>query len=518
MALMSSRRFMLVSLFCGCGGGDLGFCGDFEFLGQYYGRLPFGLVWANDLDPFAWKVHAHNFGTPGTPADIRKIDFNSPEFAGTSIDVLLAGFPCQEFALLGPRGGLKSHRGQLYKEIRRALVALQPKVFLAENVPGIEHPPSTLSTIVRYLAGRAAPLYRIKPYRINAADYGVPQTRHRILILGIRSDIREEFQPPLPVRRSPSVDLKELPPWLTAQEALEDLWCSVGPERSTVPDQEKVTRATIVLAPARRRDSILRPDSVAPTIRAEHHGHVELHYHTQADGSLRHLTVRECARLQGFPDTFTFPVSFTQAYRQIGNAMPPVMMYHWASSVAKWLRKANAQASKKQTTHRDPLVTSRIMAAVKSKGSKAERALGRAMWKLGLRYKKHPKHVPGQPDYAFTGPRVAVFCDGDFWHGLGWKQRGFSTWDEQFKSLRNGEFWREKIRRNMERDKEVNEELRSSGWTVLRLRESEILKDPDRCAAVARDAIATPGAPSIRGRPAVGARRAPEDRLAAQIR
>ena len=483
MALMSPRRFTLVSLFCGCGGGDLGFCGDFEFLGQYYECLPFDLIWANDLDPFAWKVHAHNFGTPGTPADIRKIDFNSPEFAGTSIDVLLAGFPCQEFALLGPRGGLKSRRGQLYKEIRPALVALQPKLFLAENVPGIEHPPSTLSTIARHLAGRAAPLYRIKSYRINAADYGVPQTRHRILIIGIRSDLHEEFQPPLPVRRSPSVDLKELPPWLTAQEAIEDLWCPVGPEGSTVPDQEKVTRATIVLAPARRRDSRLRSDSVAPTIRAEHHGHIELHYHTQSDGSLRHLTVRECARLQGFPDTFTFPVSFTQAYRQIGNAMPPVMMHHWASSVAEWLGKANAQASEKQTTHRDPLVTSRIMAAVKNKGSKAEIALGKAMWKLGLRYRKQPKHVAGRPDFAFPRARIAVFCDGDFWHGAGWRERGFKSWDDQFKRLRNPQFWKAKIAANMARDERVNAELSREGWTVVRWLESEILRDPEACAA-----------------------------------
>jgi len=482
---MNEQRFTLVSMFCGCGGGDLGFCGDFRFLAQYYPALPFDLIWANDLDPFAWKVHVHNFGTPGTQGDIRKVDFNSPEFLSTTVDVVLAGFPCQEFALLGPRGGLTSRRGRLYREIRRTLVALQPKVFLAENVPGIEHPPSVLKAITRHLAGRGVPRYRVTCHRINAADYGVPQTRNRILIVGIRSDITEEFQPPPPVRQSPSSNPNHLPSWRTAQEGIEDLW-HPGP---LVPDQDKVTKATILLAPAKRKDCRLRPDSVAPTIRAEHHGHVEVHYHAQSDGSLRRLSVRECARLQGFPDTFTFPVSFTQAYRQIGNAMPPVLMHHWANAIAKWLHQARASNSESLASHRDAPVTSRIMAAVKNKGSKAETALGQAMWRLGLRYRKHPKKVLGHPDYAFLGPRVAVFCDGDFWHGLSWKDRGFNSWEEQFEHMNNAEFWRDKITRNMLRDQQVNQQLSQTGWKVIRIRETKILEDPERYATLIRQEL-----------------------------
>jgi len=516
----TSQVYEVVSLFSGCGGADLGFQGGFEYLGQTFEPLPFIVSWANDIDRFAASVYRHNLPAEISESDVAGVTFESLQLPST--DVLIAGIPCQEFAMLGPRGGVRSKRGRMYKQVRRALRALRPKLFLLENVPGIEHPPSTLKTIIRGIAGRSASQYRVQVFRINVADYGVPQLRRRVVVVGIRSELPGDFVPPKPVRGDPrEVADSEVQPWITAKAALDDLWCGRGPEGSAVADQTKVTNATILLDKPKRRDKQLEPDRPSPTIRAEHHGHVELHYRLQEDGSPRRLTVRECARLQGFPDSFTFPVSFTQAYRQIGNAMPPVLIHHWAKSILVWLRGSETERTvdeqRSRPSRRDPQMTSKIMAAVKSRGSKAELALGRAMWQAGLRYRKHPSGIHGNPDYAFLRKKVAVFCDGDFWHGLGWKQRGFTTWDEQFEYLGNGEFWREKIRRNMERDKEVNEQLRSSGWTVLRLRESEILKDPDRCAAVVRDAIATPGAPSTRGQSAVGARWAQEDKVASQI-
>lgn len=122
------------------------------------------------------------------------------------------------------------------------------------------------------------------------------------------------------------------------------------------------------------------------------------------------------------------------------------------------------------------------MSAVKSKGSKAERALGRAMWARGIRYRKHVRKIPGTPDFTHKGLKVAVFCDGDFWHGKGWEKRGFASWDEQFERLKSPEVWRQKIAANMERDRRVNLQLRQDGWSVLRFLESEIQEDPDRCA------------------------------------
>lgn len=143
----------------------------------------------------------------------------------------------------------------------------------------------------------------------------------------------------------------------------------------------------------------------------------------------------------------------------------------------------------RQRTHRDSAVTSRIMSAVRSKGSKAETALGKAMWRLGLRYRKHPKYILGRPDYAFLRPKVVVFCDGDFWHGQGWRERGFHSWDDQFEGLNNSEFWKDKIRRNIVRDKQVNKELRYAGWVVIRYLESVIFRDATKCAVAIHEVV-----------------------------
>ena len=143
----------------------------------------------------------------------------------------------------------------------------------------------------------------------------------------------------------------------------------------------------------------------------------------------------------------------------------------------------------KPRAHRDKEITSRIMSSVRGKGSKAEKILASAMWGIGLRYRKHPKGIIGKPDYAFIGPKVAVFCDGDFWHGIGWGKRGFGSWEAQFEGLNNSAFWRDKISRNMERDRKVTEQLKNEGWIVLRFLESEILEDPDEQAQIIRQVI-----------------------------
>ena len=133
--------------------------------------------------------------------------------------------------------------------------------------------------------------------------------------------------------------------------------------------------------------------------------------------------------------------------------------------------------------------TSKIMRAVKPKGSKAERALAKAMWTKGLRYRKHVKGISGTPDFGFIGLKVAVFCDGDFWHGRGWEKRGFKSWEEQFTRIRASKFWRDKILSNMERDERVNRQLEEQGWTVFRFLESEILEDAEKCAEAVHECV-----------------------------
>ena len=128
---------------------------------------------------------------------------------------------------------------------------------------------------------------------------------------------------------------------------------------------------------------------------------------------------------------------------------------------------------------RDSATTSRIMRAVKNRGSTAELAVRRRLWANGVRYRLGLK-LPGKPDLAFPGRRVAVFVDGDLWHGNSWRVRGLASLEAQFPT--RTEWWVAKITRNMERDEEVNAQLAAAGWTVLRFWESDTLADPNAVA------------------------------------
>jgi DNA mismatch endonuclease (patch repair protein) len=119
------------------------------------------------------------------------------------------------------------------------------------------------------------------------------------------------------------------------------------------------------------------------------------------------------------------------------------------------------------------------MSAIKSKNTKPEILLGRSLWKLGLRYRKHYKIV-GKPDFVLVGTKIAIFCDGDFWHGNNWKIRGLKNLDSELKNYKP--FWRKKILSNIERDKTVNKKLKEDGWTVIRFYESAIKFSTENCA------------------------------------
>jgi DNA mismatch endonuclease, patch repair protein len=129
--------------------------------------------------------------------------------------------------------------------------------------------------------------------------------------------------------------------------------------------------------------------------------------------------------------------------------------------------------------------TYRIMSSIRSKNTCPEIKLGKAMFKIGLRYRKHPKNVFGHPDFIFTRAKLAIFVDGDFWHGNNWKIRGMKSIEDELSSY--GEFWRSKIIRNMKRDALVNERLTAEGWIVMRFFESEIKIDVDYCANKIKD-------------------------------
>lgn len=130
---------------------------------------------------------------------------------------------------------------------------------------------------------------------------------------------------------------------------------------------------------------------------------------------------------------------------------------------------------------RDPAVTSKIMAAVRSRDTRPELALRQELHRRGLRYRLRSKLV-GHPDIVFVKARIAVFVDGDFWHGYGWRERGFSSWEAQFEGHADPARWRAKIGRNIERDREVNAQLAEQGWLVIRVLASQVKAQLQTCA------------------------------------
>jgi DNA mismatch endonuclease (patch repair protein) len=121
------------------------------------------------------------------------------------------------------------------------------------------------------------------------------------------------------------------------------------------------------------------------------------------------------------------------------------------------------------------------MSAIANRDTKPEMALRRELHRRGLRYRVRTRLV-GHPDLVFPTAKIAVFVDGDYWHGNTWRLRGADSLEHYLSTRANGEFWLEKIRRNMTRDEQVTEQLIADGWTVVRLWESEILADPRCCA------------------------------------
>jgi DNA mismatch endonuclease (patch repair protein) len=130
---------------------------------------------------------------------------------------------------------------------------------------------------------------------------------------------------------------------------------------------------------------------------------------------------------------------------------------------------------------RDKKVTSRIMASVRSTDTRPEILVRRELHRRGFRYRKHVGSLSGRPDLAFSGPRVVVFIDGDFFHGNAWRLRGFKRFEDQF-NHRNSDYWRRKIEANIARDRKVSRKLQRDGWFVIRVWESDVLRSPTRVA------------------------------------
>jgi DNA mismatch endonuclease (patch repair protein) len=129
---------------------------------------------------------------------------------------------------------------------------------------------------------------------------------------------------------------------------------------------------------------------------------------------------------------------------------------------------------------RTPKVTHKIMSAIRSNNTKPEMLLRKALWHKGLRFRLHFKSLPGKPDIVFTKAKIAVFCDGDYWHGHNWALRGLASLEDELEQY--SDYWRNKILGNVRRDVENTQKLESDGWLVLRFWESDIKHNVANCA------------------------------------
>jgi len=404
----------VLSLFSGCGGMDIGFEGGFTCLrrsintsqhpdwikenqGDYVTleETGFHTVFANDIRPdakAAWVSYFNN--RIENASDIYHIDSivdlvkrakNGEKVFPENVDIVTGGFPCQDFSIAGKRKGFnseKSHnggkleigepsvesRGQLYMWMRDVITITKPLLFIAENVKGLTNLEDVKEIIEQDFSDAANGGYLVVPARVlHAADYGVPQSRERVIFFGFRKKsltkealislkkdiIPLEYDPYPPKTHAYTVEDNTLMPAVTCREAFVDL---LEPEKSKDVSQQKYSRAKYMGKHCQGQTEI-KLDDIGPTIRSEHHGNIEYRRLSNEHGGThtdelnkglpeRRLTIRECARIQTFPDDYQFilsaqnglkSVSSSDAYKIIGNAVPCVLAYNIAKHLSeKW--------------------------------------------------------------------------------------------------------------------------------------------------------------------------------------
>ncbi|MBS5945055.1 MAG: DNA (cytosine-5-)-methyltransferase [Peptoniphilus harei] len=411
--LMSSKKRVL-SLFSGAGGMDIGLEGGFnchvrsintdvnpDWIKENRGEwvtvsdTGFETVFANDIRPdakAAWVSYfenrlpnANDIYRLESIVDLVKRHNAGEEIFPKEIDIVTGGFPCQDFSVAGKRQGFnssKSHdgkteldsdeptienRGQLYIWMREVISITKPKLFIAENVKGLISLDDVKEIMERDFASAAGSGYLVVPAKVlQAANYGVPQSRERIIFFGFRKDAlnkealdslkninqNPQYDPyPIPTHNF-NVNNEKLAEFVKSKEVLVDL---AEPDDAEDLAQTKYSKAKYM--PKGQGNIEINLESISPTIRSEHHGNIEFRRLSKENGGKnidelekglkeRRLTVRECARLQTFPDDYKFildktdtnvALSASNAYKIIGNAVPCILAYNIAQSIKnKW--------------------------------------------------------------------------------------------------------------------------------------------------------------------------------------
>ncbi len=333
--------FKVGELFCGPGGLALGL----HMAGEhnpYFGR--FIPVWANDIDQDACLTYQNNIINRFNPSgkvlccSVQDLFKNKGILSLSAIDGLTFGFPCNDYSVVGERKGLNGDFGPLYRYGVMALRHFKPLWFIAENVSGIKsaNNGNAWDSILKELADPGNVRYRVTPKLVCFEEYGVPQMRHRYIIVGIRSDLPFEFVFPKPshgpgltpfVTSLQALEQPKIPCWAgnaertTHQKKVIEMLKYIKPGdnawNSDIPEHLRLNVKKAKLSQIYRR---LKPDAPAYTLTGSGGGGTHM-YHWKEP---RALTNRERARIQTFPDDFLFEGKKESVRKQIGMAVPPL--------------------------------------------------------------------------------------------------------------------------------------------------------------------------------------------------
>ena len=400
------NKLRVLSLFSGCGGMDIGFEGGFiahkksfspssnwidhiiDDKWIYLKKNRFTTVFANDIlseAQVAWTRYMSKYRKGDNTyhlasiVDLVKAHNQGAKIFPENIDVVTGGFPCQDFSVAGKRKGFESQkdhegkkrsenipteesRGKLYYWMKQVIDITRPKMFIAENVKGLVSLGDVKDIIQRDFASAHGNGYIVLPPQIlHAGNYGVPESRERVIFIGIRIDalspkalnalsqekIPQQYNPYPSITHACTIQDDGLLPIVTASDVLSSL---PEPSDAIDPAQQVYSKAKYLGNHCQGQTEI-QLNSLAPTIRSEHHGNIEFrrlsseHGGTHTEELLsgleeRRLTVRECALIQTFPPDYRFIFRKTEgrgfllsssgAYKIIGNAVPPVLAYHIA--------------------------------------------------------------------------------------------------------------------------------------------------------------------------------------------
>lgn len=294
----------VVSLFSGAGGLDFGFI-----------KAGHQILWANDLYRDAVETYQKNIGNHIVCEDISKISTSDiPD-----CDIVIGGFPCQGFSVANTKRHVDDERNVLYKQLLRVIRDKNPKFFLAENVKGILS--IGKGKVFQMILDDFQSIgYNVQYRVLNAADYGVPQTRLRVIIVGVRKDVHFEYKYPSPINSKDGAN--GLPRWVSVSDALKDIPDPDLPNNLPNHNYSKYKLSFNGYIGHRP----LNPDMPAPTVtaRGDDKGGVVILPHPTA---ARRMSCRELATIQSFPLDYEFQGNRSSVYRQIGNAVPVLLGY-----------------------------------------------------------------------------------------------------------------------------------------------------------------------------------------------